>query len=370
MKSDVLQVETASAAYPIHLGWGLVNGLAATVAALRAEKRPLAVLVDAELAAHQAAFLEAALGDLPRLVIPSGEGSKRFDQYERALEFLAAERIDRSGALFAVGGGVTGDLAGFVAASYLRGIDFYQVPTTLLAMVDSSVGGKTGINLKAGKNLVGAFHQPRAVFIDCALLETLPPREFSAGMAEVIKYGMLGEPELFARLENLAEPLHPGHPELAAIVRACCASKAGVVKADEKEQAASGGRALLNLGHTFGHAIEAVAGYGEYLHGEAVAVGLVLATKLSVALGYLEPSEVTRVEALLRIYDLPIALRSPLPIDSLIATMARDKKVRQGRLKFVVMESLGRAITQGDIDSEMVAALWSEVGAVAGEVVS
>lgn len=363
MGTVVLPVETASASYPIHLGRGLAPLIAETVAAERAEKRPLAVLVDAAVAAAQGAFLEAAFGDLPRLVIPSGEGSKSFAELERCAEFLAAQRIDRSGALFAVGGGVTGDLAGFVAAAYLRGIDFYQVPTTLLAMVDSSVGGKTGINLKAGKNLFGAFHQPQAVFIDVALLETLPPREFAAGMAEVIKYGLLGEPALLAQLEAMDPALNPAHPALPGVIRDCCASKARVVKADEREQAKSGGRALLNLGHTFGHAIEAVAGYGDYLHGEAVAIGLVLATRLSEELGYLTKDSTMRVTRLLEANALPTALRAPLPVEALLATMMRDKKVRQGTLKFVVMTALGASITQAGIDPDLIRQLWLEAGA-------
>src|SRR6185295_4410937 len=194
-------------------------------------------------------------------------------------------KLDRGGVLFAVGGGVIGDLGGFAAAAWLRGIEYYQVPTTLLAMVDSSVGGKTGINLASGKNLVGAFHQPRAVFISTGLLSTLPPREFAAGMAEVIKYGLLGDAPLFAQLEEA--PLTIANARLAAVVRQCCALKARIVEADERETAKEGGRALLNLGHTFGHAIENVAGYGEYLHGEAVAIGLCAAARLSQKLGYI-----------------------------------------------------------------------------------
>src|SRR5690606_17551335 len=203
-------------------------------------------------------------------------------------------RLDRTSALMAVGGGVIGDLAGFAAASYLRGIEFLQVPTTLLAMVDSSVGGKTGITLKAGKTLVGAFHQPQAVFIGTDVLATLPPREFAAGMAEVIKYGLLGDAALLAELER--EPLTVGDGRLAGVIRRCCEIKAGIVAADERETAKDGGRALLNLGHTFGHAVEQVAGYGAYLHGEAVAVGLCAAARLSQKLGYIGDAEVARVD--------------------------------------------------------------------------
>ena len=295
--------------------------------------------------------------------IPSGEGSKCFSQLEACCDFLAQQRIDRSGALFAVGGGVTGDLAGFAAAAFLRGIDFFQVPTTLLSMVDSSVGGKTGINLRAGKNLVGAFHQPCAVFADVDTLQTLPPREFSAGMAEVIKHGLLADRGLFERLEALTEPLSPVHPELGAIVRANCAIKAGVVQADERETAASGGRALLNLGHTFGHAIEAVAGYGQYLHGEAIGIGLVLAARLSEERGSLTSNGVNRIRELIGRYALPVSLRAPLSLNALISAMARDKKVRQGQLKFVALAEIGRAETVMDVSVELVEKLWREVGA-------
>jgi 3-dehydroquinate synthase len=361
--STALEVVLSDHSYPVHTGRSLAGLVADEVARLCEAGRPLALIVDASVAEAQAAWIEEAFAEVPRLVIPSGESSKCFAQLERCVDFLAAERIDRSGALFALGGGVTGDLAGFAAASYLRGIDFYQVPTTLLSMVDSSVGGKTGINLRAGKNLVGAFHQPQAVFADMELLRTLSAREFSSGMAEVIKHGMLADLSLFERLEGLTEPLHPAHPELAEIVRRNCAIKAAVVRADAKEQAASGGRALLNLGHTFGHAIEAVAGYGAYLHGEAIAIGLVLAARLSVELKFVDASVVQRTEALLQHYQLPTALRAPLEIQDLLQTMARDKKVRAGKLKFVVLQKLGSAITKDGISQELVADLWRQAGA-------
>src|SRR6185436_13759309 len=206
----------------------------------------------------------------------------------------------------AVGGGVVGDLAGFAAASYLRGVDYYQVPTSLLAMVDSSVGGKTGINLAAGKNLVGAFHQPRGVFVATDLLATLPTREFAAGCAEIIKVGLLGDAELFARLERAPLTLVSG--DLADVIRRCCALKARVVEADEFETAKDGGRALLNLGHTFGHAIEQVTGYGAYLHGEAVAIGLCAAVRLSQKLGYITAIDVGRVESTVAAHALPTRL--------------------------------------------------------------
>ena len=267
-----------------------------------------------------------------------------------------------SRALFAFGGGVIGDLAGFVAASYLRGIDFYQLPSTLLSMVDSSVGGKTGINLPEGKNLVGAFWQPKAVYIDTALLQTLSPREFAAGMAEVIKYGMLADLELFNDLVAL-KGLDVNSPELPSIVRRCCAIKAQIVADDEKETAASGGRALLNLGHTFAHAIENAAGSGQYLHGEAVGIGLSLATQLSVALEQMPASNIALTDKVLHQFQLPTRLNEPLKSSDLMAAMQRDKKNRRGRLRFVTMTALGSAVTTDGIDVVLIEQLWCKAGA-------
>ena len=276
-------------------------------------------------------------------------------------DFLAANRVTRQGLLWVVGGGVPGDLGGFSAASYLRGIDYMQVPTTLLAMVDSSVGGKTGLNLAAGKNLVGAFHHPRAVFIATDFLKTLPPREFAAGSAEIIKYGLLGDAVLFARLEQSA--LTPQSEDLPAVIRRCCEMKAEVVRADERELAKEGGRALLNLGHTFGHAIEQVTAFQSYLHGEAVGVGLAAAARLSQMLGYLTAAEVLRVEKTVLAHALPARLREPLSLAALMESMQHDKKVRSGKLRFVVLKRLGEAATQSEIDFSVVEAVWRELGA-------
>jgi 3-dehydroquinate synthase len=229
-------------------------------------------------------------------------------------------------------------------------------------MVDSAVGGKTGVNLEAGKNLVGAFHQPRAVYCDMALLSTLPAREFSAGMAEVIKYGLLADASLFDELEG-GPPLSVTDARLAGVVRRCCEIKASVVQTDERETAASGGRALLNLGHTFGHAIEAVAGYGEYLHGEAIAAGLVAAARLSELLGLVSAGDVERVRRVLDAHGLPVRLRAPLPRAGLLDAMHRDKKVRHGRLRFVVLETPGLAATRDDVDPALAERIWSELGA-------
>lgn len=357
-----LTVNLSERSYPILFADELVAEMTAQVRLLQSAGRKIAVLTDRNVAARQGALLDAAFGGVPRIIVEPGEGAKSVESLGRVLEFLAGERLDRGGVLFAVGGGVIGDLGGFAAASYLRGIDFYQVPTTLLAMVDSSVGGKTGINLAAGKNLAGAFHQPRGVFIATDLLRTLPPREFAAGMAEVIKYGLLGDVTLLAQLE--ARPLTVESPELAEVVRRCCAIKAGIVEADERELAQEGGRALLNLGHTFGHAIEQVAGYGHYLHGEAVAIGLAAAARLSVKLGHIPAAEVARVERVLTAHALPVRLAAPLPVPALMNAVARDKKVRAGLPRFVVLRRPGEAVTQDGIALETAEACFRETGAV------
>ncbi|KAF0093636.1 MAG: 3-dehydroquinate synthase [Puniceicoccaceae bacterium 5H] len=362
-----LEVGLGKRAYPIHIGRDLSQDLLRTVRALRQDNRPVAVLVDANVREAFGCMLEDIFENAPMLELPSGESTKCFPWLEKACNFLAKQKIDRSGAVFAIGGGVTGDLAGFTAASYLRGVDFYQVPTTLLAMVDSSVGGKTGINLAAGKNLVGAFWQPKAVFCDLAFLDELPAREFSAGMAEVIKYGLLDDVELFEYLERL-DRLHSRHAALTGIVRRCCEIKARIVEEDETERAKSGGRALLNLGHTFGHAIEAVAGYGDYLHGEAIAVGMMLAAELSAERDAIEPRDVRRIALLFQSYDLPIRLRNPLPLEALIEAMGRDKKVSAGKLRLVLLEKLGKAYTTGEFEWPKIEQLWRGVGAEDGSV--
>jgi 3-dehydroquinate synthase len=358
---EPLTVALGARSYPIHFAADCSAALAGEVAGLRAAGRRAAVVTDTTFARVQAAFLRAAFSDLPVLALEPGEESKSLAGFSRVLDFLAASRLDRGGVVFAVGGGVIGDLAGFAAAAWLRGVAFVQVPTTLLAMVDSSVGGKTGINHSSGKNLVGAFHQPRAVHVSTGLLRTLPPREFAAGAAEVIKYGLLGDPALFARLEK--SPLTVESTDLADVIRRCCAIKARIVEADEHETAAEGGRALLNLGHTFGHAIENVAGYGDYLHGEAVAIGLCAAARLSQKLGRISTADVARIERVVAAHSLPARLRAPLPLNALEAAMGRDKKVRAGGLRFVILQALGDARTAAGVDPALAAAAFREVGA-------
>lgn len=362
MKTETLTVELAERRYPIYFD-GVTEALKADLAALRATGRGVQVISDARvLHTHPNYLAQAGFEDSEILSLPAGEPTKSIKYFSQAVSTLANQSANRDCAMFAFGGGVIGDLAGYVAASYLRGIDFYQIPTTLLAMVDSSVGGKTGINLPEGKNLVGAFWQPKAVYIDTHLLGTLPPREFAAGMAEVIKYGLLGDQELLNNLFAL-DGLQADSPELSAIVRRCCATKAQVVADDETETAKSGGRALLNLGHTFAHAIENVAGYGAYLHGEAVGIGLSLATRLSVALGQLPESDIVRVDQLVQQFQLPVRLRTPLNINELMAAMQRDKKNRGGQLRFVTMTALGDAVTTEGVEAKLIESLWRDAGA-------
>ena len=358
---ETLTVNLGERSYPIRFGADLSADVRGEVARLAAAGRKVAVLTDTNFARAQPAALREMFGDSPVLAVEPGEGSKSLAGLGRVLDFLAAQKLDRGGALFAVGGGVVGDLGGFAAASWLRGIDFYQVPTTLLAMVDSSVGGKTGINLAAGKNLAGAFHQPRGVFISTALLATLPPREFAAGAAEVIKYGLLGDAALFAALEQT--PLTVASIDLADVIRRCCALKARIVEADERETAKDGGRALLNLGHTFAHAIENAAGYGDYLHGEAVAIGLCAAARLSRELGFIAARDEERIAAVVAAHTLPTRLRAPLPLVALMTAVARDKKVRAGLPRFVVLKKIGEAATRDGVAPTLAEACFRAVGA-------
>lgn len=357
-----LEIQLPEQVYPIHLRTGaVIETIVSALAESQWKGRAAAIVTDASVAKILDVGAGGTLAGVPILVLPAGEATKKATHLVEVWEFLAQQRIDRRGVLWAIGGGVVGDLAGFAAASYQRGIDYVQVPTTLLAMVDSSVGGKTGLNLKAGKNLAGAFHHPKAVYAFADFLRTLPPREFAAGAAEVVKYGLLADAVLLAQLE--AKPLALDHPDLLAIVRRCCEIKAQVVQADPRETAPEGGRALLNLGHTFGHAIENVAGYGAYLHGEAVAIGLVAAARLSRDLGLIDDAAVVRVERVVAAHGLPVRLQEPLKLDALFAAMARDKKNRDGKLRFVVLESLGRAATRGDVSLAPVEKVWREVGA-------
>lgn len=356
-------VSLGDRAYPVRIGAGMAAAAVAAAAEARAAgARVLTVTspgVRQALPATGAAL--AAHGPL-HVTAADGETAKSAAELARLWDALAEAGLGRDGLVIALGGGVIGDLAGFAAASYLRGIRFIQVPTTLLAMVDSSVGGKTGINLARGKNLVGAFAQPAAVLADTDLLRTLPEREFAAGMAEVVKYALLGDAGLLAELEA-AGRLRWDHPALPGVIRRCVRMKADIVAGDERETAREGGRALLNLGHTFGHAIEAVAGYGAYLHGEAVAIGLGLAAALSRDLGRISPADAARVAAAVAAQGLPTRLREPLPADALLAAMRHDKKNRAGKIRFVLLDGLGAAATADGVDESAARAALLGAGA-------
>lgn len=282
------------------------------------------------------------------LVLPDGESEKNLQSLNRIFDFLLNGHFDRSSVLVALGGGVIGDLAGFAAASYQRGIAFVQVPTTLLSQVDSSVGGKTGVNHPLGKNMIGAFWQPHMVLADTDTLNTLPDRELSAGLAEVIKYGLIGDLPFLEWLETNMDALRRREPEaLSHAIERSCADKAAVVASDERETAREGGRALLNLGHTFGHAIETGAGYGVWLHGEAVAMGTVMAAELSRRLGWLTVADCQRVKDVLARAGLPV-VAPRLGVERYLELMAHDKKVMDGRLRLVLLRLPGEAVTYAD----------------------
>jgi 3-dehydroquinate synthase len=351
--------------YNIEIGRGLESSILQLKSDLVSRGEKVVIISDQGLRESNPSFLHSFFESTDHLILPSGEKTKSSENLIQIWDFLASHRIDRSSAVFAVGGGVAGDLGGFASATFLRGISLYQVPTTLLSMVDSSVGGKTGINLKAGKNLVGSFHQPKAVFIDLDVLATLPSREFSAGMAEVVKYGMIGNPSLYKKITGRDTPFGGSTPELQGLIHSCCSEKAKVVEVDEKESTSGvGGRALLNLGHTFAHAIEAVAGYGDYLHGEAVSVGLLCAFRLSQAYGLCKQDKESELTDTLSSYNLPVRLKKDLPVSELMSSMHSDKKVFQGKLRFVLMHTVGQAFVQEDIQLRKVEEIWASVGAV------
>jgi len=342
-----LNVNLNDRAYPIHIGAGLLQRVDLILGHLKSPR--VAVISNNTVAplylATLAEALRAAGVKLTEIILPDGEQYKDWETLNRIFDALLAERCDRSTTIIALGGGVIGDLAGFAAASYQRGVPFIQVPTTLLAQVDSSVGGKTGINHPRGKNMIGAFWQPRLVLADTGTLKTLSGRELSAGLAEVIKYGLIRDLPFLEWLEaNMDSLLARDAAALAHAVERSCANKAEVVAADELETAAEGGRALLNLGHTFGHAIETGLGYGVWLHGEAVGAGMLMAAELSRRLGWLVAAEVSRVRELLGRAGLPVQ-GAALGAQRYLDLMGHDKKVVAGRLRLVLLKRLGEAVT-------------------------
>ncbi|MFO1322631.1 MAG: 3-dehydroquinate synthase [Burkholderiales bacterium] len=344
----VLEVALGERAYPIHIGSGVLRRAGAQLASDGV--RDAVVVTNATVAAHWLPPLAqslAAAGVRAQVVeIPDGEPHKNWQTLNDVLTRLLELRAERSTMLVALGGGVVGDVAGFAAAIYQRGMRFIQIPTTLLAQVDSSVGGKTGINHPLGKNMIGAFYQPRAVLVDTDCLRTLPARELSAGLAEVVKYGAIRDREFFAWLETRMDALVARDADaLAQAIHTSCRIKAEIVGADEREH---GERALLNFGHTFGHAIESGVGYGEWLHGEAVGAGMVVAARVSQRLGGIDAADAGRIRALVARAGLPVEPPA-LGFDRWKALMARDKKVVAGAIRFVLLDALGHAVIRTDV---------------------
>ncbi|QCO02342.1 3-dehydroquinate synthase [Azospirillum argentinense] len=364
---DTVRLDLGPRSYDILVGDRVLDGAGPRIAAITGGKAPI-VVTDENVAPRHLPTLERTLRDAgieptQAIVLPAGEKTKDIAHFERLMDAVLARGIERSAVLLALGGGVIGDITGFAAASALRGIDFIQVPTTLLSQVDSSVGGKTGINSPHGKNLIGAFHQPRLVIADTATLDTLPRREVLAGYAEVVKYGLIRLPGFFAWLEENGERVVAGDSDARRhAVTESCRAKAAIVGVDERE---SGDRALLNLGHTFGHALEAATGFGSrLLHGEAVSIGMVLAFDLSVRLGLCPAADAEKARAHLARVGLPVR-PADVPgvewdVDGLILSMAKDKKVKDGRITFVLVRALGDAFTQRDVDPAVVRALLED----------
>lgn len=299
---------------------------------------------------HYVDALKALDKNVAQCILPDGEKYKNSEHLNLIFDALLSAGFNRDCTVLALGGGVIGDMAGFASACFQRGVNFVQVPTTLLSQVDSSVGGKTGINHPLGKNMIGAFQQPQVVLADMSHLTSLPPRELSAGLAEIIKYALLGDIEFLVWLEQHMAKMVAGDLDvLAEAVYRSCAHKARIVANDEKEQ---GERALLNLGHTFGHAIESYMGYGTWLHGEAVAVGMVMAADLSAAMGWITTQDVERVKAIIQAAQLPIACPE-IPVEDFLGYMAHDKKVLNGQLRLVLLKQLGQAIITRDFDVDL-----------------
>jgi len=352
-----VDVELGERSYPIHVGPGLLSD-AGRLLAPRLPRKRVMVVSNPVVAAHWLDPLRRSLAeagiDAEALLIPDGEASKTLDTLGDLLTRFLEHGADRTTSVVALGGGVVGDVSGFAAAVYQRGVPLVQIPTTLLAQVDSSVGGKTGVNHTLGKNMIGAFHQPRAVLIDTDCLRTLPDREFASGLAEVVKYGAIRDLAFFSWLESEMPKLRARDADaLTHAITQSCRIKADIVAADERE---SGERALLNFGHTFGHAIETGIGYGEWLHGEAVAAGMITAAKLSARLGWIEDDDVARLAALLENAGLPIEAPR-MDLAHWLALLGRDKKVDRGHLRLVLLRALGRAVITADFDPRMLEAV-------------
>jgi len=361
----LVNVALGERSYDILIGRGILASLGQKIAALRPGAK-VAIVSDETVARHHLAAAETALAGAgiaaTAVTVPPGESSKSFPVLERVCEALVAARIERADLVVALGGGVVGDLGGFAAAVVRRGLDYVQVPTTLLAQVDSSVGGKTAIDSRHGKNLIGAFHQPVLVLADTALLDTLPIREFRSGYAEVAKYGLIGDAAFFDWLEANWKDVFAGGPAREHAISVSCRMKAAIIGRDERE---TGERALLNLGHTFGHAFEAAAGFSDrLLHGEAISLGMVLAFAFSAVRGLVPPGEAERVEHHLAAVGLPTRasqVAGGVPgVDRLMELMAQDKKVKRGRLTFILARGIGASFIAPDVDAAEVRAFLVE----------
>ena len=354
--TTTVRVQLRERSYDILIGENLLSQ-AGSFALARGKVSHAVVITDEHVSNTHAQQVAASLADagvdVDILVVPAGEESKSIEVANQLWQEMLDAGADRKTWVVAVGGGVIGDLAGFIAASFTRGLSFLQVPTTLLADVDSSVGGKVGVNLPTAKNMIGAFWQPAGVLIDTAALHTLPNREYISGLAEIVKYGMILDADFLAYLEDHAEEILARDPAaLRHIIARSCRLKADVVEQDEREE--TGLRAVLNYGHTYAHAFEAVAGYGELLHGEAVSIGMQCAARLACALGRIDREIVTRQDRLLRALRLPVVVPRELSEDQLLAAMQRDKKVEHGRLRFVLPSRIGHVELVGGVDPALV----------------
>jgi len=348
---QTLNVELGERSYPIHIGQSLLNRPELVTPHIRGKQ---VMVVSNETVAPL--YLDAVSAlftdfDLASVILPDGEQFKTLETLNTIFDALLEQRFNRSCTLVALGGGVVGDITGFAAACYQRGVAFLQIPTTLLAQVDSSVGGKTGVNHALGKNMIGAFHQPVCVLIDTDTLNTLDDRQLAAGMAEVIKYGLIRDAGFFEWLEqHIIALMARDQRMLAYAIERSCTTKAEIVAADERE---SGQRALLNLGHTFGHAIETATGYGNWLHGEAVATGMLMAADLSARHGWISEASVSRIKKLLHLAGLPTSPPAEMSAAQFLKFMAVDKKVLDGGLRLVLLKAIGTAVITGDFDTEL-----------------
>jgi 3-dehydroquinate synthase len=346
-----INVSLESRSYPIYIGDGILTDSNLILTAIHSNQ--IVIVTDSNVANFHlnAVKQNFSKNECHTFILSPGEESKNFAELERLLSFMLENNVNRNATLIALGGGVVGDLAGFAAASYQRGISYVQMPTTLLAQVDSSVGGKTAINLPLGKNMVGAFYQPQAVFIDTSALKTLPNREFNSGMAEVVKYGLINDADFLDWIgANIPDILAQNSDTLNYLIQRSCENKAKIVSADERER---GIRATLNLGHTFGHAIETTLGYGRWLHGEAVAAGIMMALFMSWKLGFLRKEQVKEIKLLLTHFSLPTEAPQQITPEQFIALMTKDKKNIDGSIRLVLLKNFGDAFVTSDYLKEI-----------------